>query len=189
MALLHREMRHLQDLVHPNIVRVFDCDRDGDTVFMTMEFLAGTTLTRKVRAPGFAGVDATEALPIIRSIAAALEFAHAKRVVHGDLTPGNVMLATSGVVKVIDFGIARIIADPVKTFMGRASARADAVTGVTPAYASPQMIENRGAGSARRRVLARVHRLGASDRLASVQSQAVDARARCRRQARTPSRV
>ena len=133
MALLHREMRHLQDLVHPNIVRVFDCDRDGDTVFMTMEFLAGTTLTRKVRAPGFAGVDAAEALPIIRSIADALEFAHAKRVVHGDLTPGNVMLATSGVVKVIDFGIARIIADPVKTFMGRASARADAITGVTPA--------------------------------------------------------
>ena len=144
MALLHREMRHLQDLVHPNIVRVFDCDRDGDTVFMTMEYLAGSTLTRKVRAPGFAGIDATEALPIIRSIAAALEFAHAKRVVHGDLTPGNVMLAASGVVKVIDFGIARIIADPVNTFMGRASARADAITGVTPAYASPQMIENRG---------------------------------------------
>jgi formylglycine-generating enzyme required for sulfatase activity len=144
MALLHREMRYLQDLVHPNIVRVFDCDRDGDTVFMTMEYLAGSTLTRKVRAPGFAGVDATEALPIIRSIAAALEFAHAKRVVHGDLTPGNVMLAASGAVKVIDFGIARIIADPVNTFMGRASARADAITGVTPAYASPQMIENRG---------------------------------------------
>ena len=58
MALLHREMRHLQDLVHPNIVRVFDCDRDGDTVFMTMEYLAGSTLTRKVRAPSFAGVDA-----------------------------------------------------------------------------------------------------------------------------------
>ena len=118
MALLHREMRHLQDLVHPNIVRVFDCDRDGDTVFMTMEYLAGSTLTRKVRAPGFAGVDAAEALPIIRSIAAALEFAHAKRVVHGDLTPGNVMLAASGAVKVIDFGIARIIADPGQRLHG-----------------------------------------------------------------------
>ncbi|HET9445988.1 MAG TPA: bifunctional serine/threonine-protein kinase/formylglycine-generating enzyme family protein, partial [Steroidobacteraceae bacterium] len=144
MALLHREMRHLHDLVHPNIVRVFDCDRDGDTVFMTMEFLAGSTLTRKIRAPDFAGLDAAEALPIISSVADALEFAHAKRIVHGDLTPGNVMLATSGVVKVIDFGIARIIADPVKTFMGRASSRADAVTGVTPAYASPQLIESRG---------------------------------------------
>jgi hypothetical protein len=144
MALLHRELRHLHDLVHPNIVRVFDCDRDGETVFMTMEFIAGTTLTRKVRAPGFAGVDAEEALPIIRSVAGALEFAHAKRIVHGDLTPGNVMLATSGVVKVIDFGIARIIADPLKTFVGRASSRADAITGVTPAYASPQLIENRG---------------------------------------------
>ncbi|HKQ12187.1 MAG TPA: bifunctional serine/threonine-protein kinase/formylglycine-generating enzyme family protein [Steroidobacteraceae bacterium] len=144
MALLHREMRHLQDLVHPNIVRVFDCNRDGDTVFMTMEFLAGRTLTSQVRAQGFAGVDEAIALPVIRSIAAALEFAHGKRVVHGDLTPGNVMLADSGVVKVIDFGIARIIADPVGTFMGRASARADAITGVTPAYASPQQIENRG---------------------------------------------
>ncbi len=145
MALLHREMRHLQDLVHPNIVRVFDCDRDGDTVFMTMEYLAGSTLTRKVRAPNFPGMAEADALPIIRSIGAALEFAHGKRVVHGDLTPGNVMIAASGAVKVIDFGIARIIADPVKSFMGRASARADAVTGVTPAYASPQQIENRGA--------------------------------------------
>jgi len=144
MALLHREMRHLQDLVHPNIVRVFDCDRDGDTVFMTMEFLAGRTLTSKVRAQGFSGLDQAAALPIIRSIAAALEFAHGKRVVHGDLTPGNVMIADSGIVKVIDFGIARMIADPVKTFIGRASARADAITGVTPAYASPQQIENRG---------------------------------------------
>jgi formylglycine-generating enzyme required for sulfatase activity len=145
MALLHREMRYLQDLVHPNIVRVFDCDRDGDTVFMTMEYLAGSTLTRTVRAPGFSGLDANTALPIIHSIAAALEFAHGKRVVHGDLTPGNVMVADSGAVKVIDFGIARLIADPVKTFMGRASARADAITGVTPAYASPQMLEQRGA--------------------------------------------
>jgi len=144
MALLHREKRHLQDLVHPNIVRVFDCDRDGDTVFMTMEFLAGRTLTSKVRAPGFAGLDASTALPIIHSVAAALEFAHGKRVVHGDLTPGNVMIAESGAVKVIDFGIARIIADPVNQFIGRASARADAITGVTPAYASPQQIENRG---------------------------------------------
>jgi formylglycine-generating enzyme required for sulfatase activity len=144
MALLHREMRHLQDLVHPNIVRVFDCNRDGDTVFMTMEYLAGSTLTRKVRAPNFSGLDAQAALPIVRSIASALEFAHDKRVVHGDLTPGNVMIAESGAVKVIDFGIARLIADPVKTFMGRASARADAITGVTPAYASPQQIENRG---------------------------------------------
>lgn len=145
MALLHREMRHLQDLVHPNIVRVFDCNRDGDTVFMTMEYLAGSTLTRKVRSPDFSGLDAEAALPIVRSIASALEFAHGKRVVHGDLTPGNVMVASSGAVKVIDFGIARIIADPVKTFVGRASSRADAITGVTPAYASPQMIENRGA--------------------------------------------
>ena len=52
MALLHREMRHLQDLVHPNIVRVFDCDRDGDTVFMTMEFLAGRTLTTTTSVRG-----------------------------------------------------------------------------------------------------------------------------------------
>src|SRR5262245_15726348 len=79
MALLHREMRYLQDLVHPNIVRVFDCDRDGDTVFMTMEYLAGSTLTRTVRPPGFSGLDANAALPIIRSIASALEFAHGKR--------------------------------------------------------------------------------------------------------------
>ena len=70
MALLHREMRHLR-IVHPNIVRVFDCDRDGDTVFMTMEFLAGRTLTRTVRAQGFTGLDEAAALPVIRGSASA----------------------------------------------------------------------------------------------------------------------
>ena len=61
---------------------------------------------------------------------------------HGDLTPGNVMLATSGVVKVIDFGIARIMRRPleaVKTFLGRERAFRRS----PPPYASPQLIETR----------------------------------------------
>jgi formylglycine-generating enzyme required for sulfatase activity len=144
MALLHREMRNLQGLVHPNIVRVFDCDRDGDTVFMTMEYLAGSTLKDSMRETGLVDADGTQAFRVIESIARALEFAHGKGVVHGDLKPGNVMITASGEVKVIDFGIARMIADPAKAFARPDSGAAVHVTGVTPAYASPQMLENRG---------------------------------------------
>jgi formylglycine-generating enzyme required for sulfatase activity/predicted Ser/Thr protein kinase len=137
LALLQREAQRLQSLAHPNIVRVIDCDRDGLTVFMTMEFLSGETLKRKYFTPEFQGLPVEQALPIIESIASALAFAHANGVVHGDLKPGNVIVTNDGHVKVIDFGIARLMTqsrDP----------RADwTTTGLTPSYASPEMLENR----------------------------------------------
>ncbi len=145
MALLHRELSSLQILIHPNIVRVIDCDRDGDTVFMTMELLNGRTLNDRLKQPGFAGADRAASVPIVEGIARALEFAHGKRIVHGDLKPGNVVVTAAGEIKVIDFGIARAIADPIKAFMQRSASAADRVTGVTPAYASPQALEHREA--------------------------------------------
>jgi len=137
---LQREAHKLQSLTHPNIVRVIDCDRDGQTVFMTMEYLAGEPLQKKLRAADFANIDRSAAESVISAIADALEYAHANYIVHGDLKPGNVIITTQGVTKVIDFGMARFVARP-----GSAKAHPDVhpdktPKAVTPRYASPQML-------------------------------------------------
>jgi formylglycine-generating enzyme required for sulfatase activity len=136
-AVLQRETQRTQSLGHPNIVRVFDCDRDGETVFMTMEYLAGASLTRKLAA---VRNDPTRkaALQIISAIGSALAFAHRSGVVHGDLKPSNVIITHSGYVKVIDFGIARLL--PQRR--GDTGATGEPpLSAATPAYASPEMLE------------------------------------------------
>ena len=113
LSVMHHEASKLQTLTHPNIVRVIDCDRDGQTVFMTMEFLDGKSL--KLRMPKHrvdVQMPREEAMNVISSIASALDFAHRKHIVHGDLKPGNVILTSGGEVKVIDFGIARFLRRP-----------------------------------------------------------------------------
>ena len=137
---LQREAHKLQSLTHSNIVRVIDCDRDGQTVFMTMEYLAGDSLQKKLRAADSANIDRSAAESVISAIADALEYAHANYIVHGDLKPGNVIITTQGVTKVIDFGMARFVARP-----GSARAHSDVhpdetPKAVTPRYASPQML-------------------------------------------------
>jgi formylglycine-generating enzyme required for sulfatase activity/predicted Ser/Thr protein kinase len=137
---LQREATKLQGLAHSNIVRVIDCDRDGQTVFMTMEYLTGESLRKKLRAPDSADFDRSAAESIISAIADALEYAHANYIVHGDLKPGNVIITTQGVTKVIDFGMARFVVRP-----GSATAHPDVhpdetPKAVTPRYASPQML-------------------------------------------------
>jgi formylglycine-generating enzyme required for sulfatase activity/predicted Ser/Thr protein kinase len=112
LAVMHHEASKLQTLTHPNIVRVFDCDRDGQTVFMTMEYLDGTPLKFIIKKGGEQGPPREEADRIIAGMVAALEFAHAKHIVHGDLKPGNVIVTKGGEVKVIDFGIARFLRRP-----------------------------------------------------------------------------
>src|SRR5262245_50044814 len=97
LAVMHREASKLQALTHPNIVRVFDCDRDGQTVFMTMEHLEGTSLRRQMPRKGVASIaiPRDEALRIITCIADALDVAHRNSIVHGDLKPSNVIVTTA----------------------------------------------------------------------------------------------
>src|SRR5882757_6243646 len=109
LSVLQREAHRLQTLPHPNIVRVIDCDRDGRTVFMTMEYLSGESLKRKLAAPELKGLPAKEAVHILTCIASGLAFAHGNGIIHGDLKPGNVLVTENGDVKIIDFGIARLM--------------------------------------------------------------------------------
>jgi formylglycine-generating enzyme required for sulfatase activity len=143
MAVLSREAHSLQSLTHPNIVRVFDCDRDNDIVFMTMELLSGQSLFDKLRAAKTeGGLSRDTARRLIKSIANALEFAHGKNILHGDLKPGNVFITHPGEIKVIDFGLARLMVQPGEVQPKAVANAADRMRALTPAYASPEMLEN-----------------------------------------------
>ncbi|MEM5315111.1 protein kinase [Paraburkholderia sp. JHI869] len=139
---LQREARKAQTLAHRNIVTVYDFDRDGPLVYLTMEYLSGKPLSKLLRAPGFAGMPFEKARPIIAGMGQALAYAHERGFVHCDFKPANVFLTDGGDVKVIDFGIARVFQrpeeDPDVTVFDPAT-----LGGITPAYASPEMFEHR----------------------------------------------
>ncbi|MES2353602.1 MAG: protein kinase [Pseudomonadota bacterium] len=139
---LQREAKKAQTLAHPNIVTVYDFDRDGTMVFLTMEYLSGKPLSQTLRTPGFAGMPFAQAMPIVSGMARALAYAHERGFVHCDFKPANVFLTDTGQVKVIDFGIARVFQRPEDD--GEATVfDAGSLGGLTPAYASPEMLEHR----------------------------------------------
>ncbi len=137
---LQREARKAQTLAHPNVVTVFDFDRDGDTVYMTMELLTGRSLESVVRESRGVGVKPAIALPIIRGIAEGLAYAHRKGIVHSDLKPGNIFLTDDGTPKILDFGIARAV--PSSTAHDERDVfDAGTLGAYTEAYATDEMVE------------------------------------------------
>lgn len=139
---LQREARKAQALAHPNIVAVYDFDRDGPMVYLTMEYLQGKPLSQLLRAPGFAGLPYADTLRIVTGMANALAYAHGHGFVHCDFKPGNVFLTDAGNVKVIDFGIARVF-QKAEEDVDVTVFDAGSLGALTPAYASPEMLENR----------------------------------------------
>jgi serine/threonine protein kinase len=133
---LQRETQKTQTLAHPNIVTVYDFDRDGDVVYMTMEQLNGKTLEEIIRENAGAALDKQQALSIIRGIATGLSYAHSKGIVHSDLKPGNIFVTTTGQVKVLDFGIARVVQENAVEDQFDAGE----LDALTPSYASIEMI-------------------------------------------------
>ena len=107
LVALQRETRKAQTLAHPNIVTVYDFDRDGSTVYMTMELMRGQSLSQFIQKFKHGGASRDTALPIIFGMAEALAYAHKRRIVHSDFKPGNVYVTSDDRVKLLDFGIAR----------------------------------------------------------------------------------
>jgi len=101
---LRREFQHLQLLSHPNIVRVFEFDRDGPVVFFTMELLNGPLLSRVLQVRKLIPLERAQALAIVRDVGAAVVYAHSRGVVHGSINPQNIFIAIPGEVRVLDFG-------------------------------------------------------------------------------------
>ena len=137
---LQREARKAQQLAHPNIVTVYDFDRDGDTVYMTMEYLEGEPLDRLLRRHLSKPMEQKQAIDIIKGICLGLEHAHKHDTIHSDLKPGNIFVLKDGTVKVFDFGIARAMK---RQEGGGEQTVFDAgeLGGLTPAYASYEMLD------------------------------------------------
>ena len=141
---LQREAKKSQLLSHPNIIKVYDFDRDDDLVYLTMEELKGKPLDRLIREH-LSGMPLDMALNIIEGISSGLAYAHQKNVAHADLKPENIFVTNEGEVKIIDFGIARMLTqldgdgEYVRQF------DPTEIVGLTPAYASLEMLDDQAA--------------------------------------------
>ena len=101
-----REARVIAQLSHPNTVRLFDMGETPDKrLYMAMELLEGAELSDRIRQ---GRMKPEEALPIVRQVAGSLSEAHSKGIIHRDLKPDNIFLTKLNIVKVLDFGIAKL---------------------------------------------------------------------------------
>lgn len=107
LAQLEREFHEAQSLSHPNVVSVFDLDRDGNVYFIVMELLEGELLADILKRLDGQPMARHYALGIISSVGAALAHAHRRNLVHADLKPRNIMITSTGEVRVLDFGFSR----------------------------------------------------------------------------------
>ena len=106
MARFQREAHVLASLNHPNIAAIHGLEESSGVRALVMELVEGPTLADRI-AQGPIPLD--EALPIARQMAEALEYAHEKGIIHRDLKPANVKVTAEGVVKVLDFGLAKAL--------------------------------------------------------------------------------
>lgn len=123
-----REAELGRTLHHPNIIRIFEQGQVDDTPYFVMELVEGETLAACLDREG--RLDVTPAARVAAQVAEALDYAHSKGVIHRDLKPSNIMIAPSGTVKVMDYGVARAQhlqeVTTTRAFVG------------TPSYAAPE---------------------------------------------------
>jgi eukaryotic-like serine/threonine-protein kinase len=135
---LLREARAASALNHPNIVTIFEVGEGADSAYLAMEFVEGETLRSRLKRPP---VPAEEALEIAQQILAGLAAAHRNGIVHRDLKPENIMLRLDGLVKLMDFGLAKVIPWAESSAAAPASASTATDSGAivgTLTYMSPE---------------------------------------------------
>lgn len=113
LARFHREARAVAALDHPNIVRAFDVDHEGDTHYLVMEYIDGADLKGLVERDG--ALAYRTAADYIRQAAEGLAHAHLAGLIHRDMKPANLLVDRKGVVKVLDMGLARFSSDEIDT--------------------------------------------------------------------------
>jgi serine/threonine protein kinase len=132
---LREEVCLARKVTHKNVCRIHEFHRAGAAFCISMEYVHGETLLSKLRREG--ALPVRDAVDITRQICAGLREAHAHNIVHRDIKPANIMIDQSGVVKIMDFGIARLSEESghgTRTIVG------------TPQYMAPEQIELKGTG-------------------------------------------
>jgi serine/threonine protein kinase len=142
---LQWEAKRAHTLAHPNVITVYQFDRDGPYSYMTMEYLKGRPLDALVKSDYAKGIAFEKTWAIVRQISAALDYGHTKvydnkkGIVHSDLKPGNVFVCDDGCVKVLDFGISRPIPTAGRDAPTTQFDPGKRLRALTPAYASLEM--------------------------------------------------
>ena len=135
VARFFREAQVVGNLTHPNPVRIYDMgETPNHRLFIAMELLRGEELSERIKR----GIlSPKEALNIARQVAGSLSEAHQMGVIHRDLKPDNIFLTTHNIIKVLDFGIAKLKDDSNETSDGRRLTKAGTAPG-TPEYMSSE---------------------------------------------------
>jgi serine/threonine protein kinase len=126
-----REARAAGSLTHPNIVTIYETEQENGRYFIVMEYLEGDNLRQKMDREGTLPPD--EAVRIATQVLDGLAHAHSKGVIHRDIKPENIHILPTGLVKITDFGIARLKYEPNLTMDGQ-------IFG-TPSYMSPEQVQ------------------------------------------------
>jgi eukaryotic-like serine/threonine-protein kinase len=143
MERFRREARAASALNHPNICTIYDIQDCPTGPFIVMEYIEGPTIAERINGRPLPLEDLAK---IGMQVAEGLAAAHAKGIVHRDIKPGNIIVTSSGLVKVLDFGLAKLLnpdSDSVPTF---AMTQTGAVTGTVP-YMSPEQLRGRDVDS------------------------------------------
>lgn len=127
------EIRLARRISHRNVVRTHDIGEFSGVYFITMEFVEGKSLRDLIRSRGRLPVPVT--LSVGKQLARALEIAHEQGVIHRDIKPHNMVVESDGVLKVMDFGIARLAAQPAESGVTQAGM----IVG-TPEYMAPEQV-------------------------------------------------
>jgi tetratricopeptide (TPR) repeat protein len=124
-----KEARLSANLNHMNIIMIFDTGYEGELSYITMEYVEGETLDKILK--GGRKFKIAEVVSIAKQVCRALAYAHKNNVVHRDIKPANILMNKKGVIKIMDFGIAKILEDISK--------EVTSISG-TPLYMSPEQI-------------------------------------------------
>ena len=132
-----REAKSASALNHPNIITIYEIGETDNTHFIATEYIEGDTLRERLKG---SPLNLKSALEIAIQVASALDAAHRTGIVHRDIKPENVMIRPDGLVKILDFGIAKLTEKPSETDLEAATeaqTRAGMIIGTT-AYMSPE---------------------------------------------------
>jgi serine/threonine-protein kinase len=135
-----REAQAASALNHPNIITIHEIGETGDQLFIATEYIEGSTLRQKIEKKD---LDVYESVRIAEQVAAGLSVAHQAHIIHRDIKPENIMIRRDGYVKILDFGLAKLVEKNPNTLDAEAETRAQVNTKAgmimgTVAYMSPE---------------------------------------------------